>query len=309
MVNLARPELRQPELRRMLAAYLVAAEVESRLPTVRDLGDRFGASVGAVQGALTWLAQSGAVTIESRRGAGMVLKARSVGELWAAAQGEPLVIALPLPSNMRAQGLATGIKAAFAAEGVEAFLIFLRGSRHRLRALRSGRCHAVVMSALGAREACGPNETVLLELPPQTYAEAHRVYYVDRGAGRDRKLRVVIDRDSADLQRLSELEFEDQDVDWVPATYMQFIQLMQDGRADAAVWDIDETIGRLPADFLSRPLSPQVLDRLDYSNTRATVVMRREDDVTRAVIADCLRGFEVVDIQREVMAGRRVPEY
>jgi hypothetical protein len=309
MVNLARPELRQPELRRMLAAYLVGAQVESRLPTVRDLGDRFGASVGAVQGALTWLAQAGAVTIESRRGTGMVLKARSVGELWAAAQGEPLVIALPLPSNMRAQGLATGIKAAFAAEDVEAFLIFLRGSRHRLRALRSGRCHAVVMSALGAREACGPNETVWLELPPETYAEAHRVYYLDRGAGRDRRLRVVIDRDSADLQRLSELEFEDQDVEWVPATYMQFIQLMQDGRADAAVWDIDETIGRLPADFLSRPLSPRVLDRLDYSNTRATVVTRREDDVTRAVIADCLRGFEVVGIQREVMAGRRVPEY
>jgi hypothetical protein len=165
------------------------------------------------------------------------------------------------------------------------------------------------MSALGAREACGPNETVWLELPPETYAEAHRVYYLDRGAGRDRRLRVVIDRDSADLQRLSELEFEDQDVEWVPATYMQFIQLMQDGRADAAVWDIDETIGRLPADFLSRPLSPRVLDRLDYSNTRATVVTRREDDVTRAVIADCLRGFEVVGIQREVMAGRRVPEY
>lgn len=300
---------RQDELRALLATYLVGIEVPSGLPTVRELGQRFGASVGAVQGALSRLADSGAVAIESRRGSGMVLTGRSIGLLWSVARREPLVIALALPATMRMQGLATGMKVALESAGVDAFLIFLRGSRRRLRALHTGRCHAVVMSTLAASEACGPEETVVLQLPPRTYAEGHLVYEYQRPEGSAHRLRVAIDPESADLQKLTELEFANQDVEFVPVTYVTFVQLVRDDRVDTAVWDADESPGRLPDGIIGRPLSSRVRDVLGDSPTRATFVTRKDDQVTRAVIRDCLGDPSLVSIQQEVMAGLRVPEY
>lgn len=304
-----RAGLRQEELRALLAAYLLGTEVPSRLLTVRELRGRFGASVGAIHAALSRLEASGAVVIEGRRGSGMILTRRSIGDLWSAARGEPMVMALALPATLRLQGLATGLKIALQSAGMDAFLIFLRGSRRRLRALHTGRCHAVVMSTLAAREASRPEDTIALELPPGTWAGSHLVYEYQRPEASTRRLRVAIDPESADLQKLTNLEFANQDVDFVQVTYATFVQLVRDDRADAAVWDADESPGLLPAEVVSRPLSDRVRDQLGDSPTRATIVTRRDDEVTRAVIRECLANPFVVAIQQEVIAGRRVPEY
>ena len=65
-LGLRRGRLRNEELRALIAAYLVEAPLARRLPTVRELGHRFGASIGAVQQTLVGLEASGAVTVASR---------------------------------------------------------------------------------------------------------------------------------------------------------------------------------------------------------------------------------------------------
>ncbi|HEY7940422.1 MAG TPA: YhfZ family protein [Candidatus Limnocylindrales bacterium] len=309
-LGLRRERLRHEELRALIAAYLVEAPLAGRIATVRDLGARFGASIGAVQQSLAWLEAAGAVTVDSRRGQGTVLSSRSLGGLWSAARNEPLVIALPLPISRQIQGLATGIKAALAAAEIETYLTFSRGSRRRLQALQDGRCHAVVMSALGAAEACGPRDAIVFQFPAGTHASGHMVFERPRRMeGPSDRLRVALDRDSVDLQRMTELEFAGQPVEYVPGNYMQFGDLFQAGRVDAAIWDVDEAPPDLPSDVIHRPFSAAAQAVLADANTRSTVVARRDDTLAAAIFHQCLGDQRVLPVQQAVVAGKRLPEY
>jgi len=290
----------------------MAFEEGDRLPTVRDLAAQHGASLASVQTALARLEADGAVQITRRGRLGAYLEHRSLPELWSAADGAPLVVTLPLASNLRGQGLATGIKSVLTEAGMDTFLTFVRGSRNRLRALRDGRCHIVVMSGLAATIAADADLAVII-LPAQTFAEERRVFLhrpepPELGPP-DRRLRVVIDSESADLQRLAQLEFEHQDVEFVEAVYMQSIALLESGMADAAVWDLDETTRRLPPHVTSRALSPSVREAIGHRETCAAFVTRADDIPTRVIVEKCLRPERIVEIQRRVLAGELVPGY
>jgi len=191
-----------------------------------------------------------------------------------------------------------------------AYLTFSRGSRKRLQALEDARCHAVIMSALGAAEACRPQDSIAYEFPSGTHASGHMVFERPRPtADASAPLRVALDRDSVDLQLMTELEFRGRPVEFVAATYMQFGDLFRSGRVDAAVWDVDDVTGDLPADVIRRPFSPSAEAMLAGANTRSTVVVRRDDSLTAAIVHQCLAGDRVLDVQRAVVAGERLPEY
>lgn len=304
--------VRVDDLTRCLARDFMRLQEGERLPTVRMLAAEHGASLASIQAAMTRLEADGVVTIVRRGRLGAFLEQSSLPGLWAASDGAPLIVTLPLPSNLRGQGLATGIKAVLEGAGFDTFLTFVRGSSNRLRALREGRCHIVVMSGLAARIAADPS-LVSTDLPTRTFAEERRVFF-HRPEGperqsRDRPLRVVIDSESADLQRITELEFAGQPVDFVPAVYMQSVALIESGQADAAVWDLDETTRRLPPHVTSRPLSRHVREAIGDSETRASFVTRADDLPTRTIVEKCLAPGRIVEIQQRVLAGELVPGY
>jgi hypothetical protein len=304
--------VRVDDLTRALARDLMGLEDGARVPTVRALAARHGASLASIQTALVRLEADGAVSIVRRGRLGAHLGGHSLSGLWAAADGAPLIVTLPLPSNLRGQGLATGIKTVLTEAGLDTFLTFVRGSRNRLRALREGRCHIVIMSGLAAAIADDPGLSVT-SLPPQTFAEERRVFLhrpgPDEAGSTDRTLRVVLDSESADLQRLTELEFEGQEVEFVEAVYMQSIALLESGQADAAVWDLDETTRRLPPHVTSRPLSGHVREVIGSGETRAAIVTRIDDPPTQTIVERCLHPERIVEIQQRVLAGELVPGY
>jgi len=301
--------VRGAELRRQIARFLLDVDVGERLPTVRDLATANKASYGSVQAVLGRLEDDGVIVVVRRGWLGAYLESRSLLRLWEAAEGAPLIVALPLPSNLRGQGLATGIKTVLSDAGFDTFMTFIRGSRNRLRALRDGRCHVVVMSRFAARLECGPDEHVAAVLEPQTFAQERRVFFSEKTAPTDRPLRVVVDRDSADLQRLAELEFADQDVEFVPAIYMQFVGLIESGQADAAVWDLDETTARLSPRIRSRSLSERVRSEVQDDDTRAALVTRLGDAPATSVVKRFLGDSSIAQIQRSVVDGTLVPGY
>jgi hypothetical protein len=279
------------------------------MPTVRDLAMRFGASLGGTQAVLASLADEGVVLSHHRGRSGAVLEQRSIGKLWAAAREEPFVIALPLPSTRRIHALATAIKSVLAGAQVEAFLQFIRGSQQRLAALRSNRCHAIVMSALAAGSLTGSDEAIVLELNPGSYVKEHRVLVrADVMAGAADRLRVGVDSDSVDFVRLTELEFP------VRATtrtgsYMLLADLLNQGRIDALVWDSEEGFASPGAGVADRPLSAATLDTIGASNTIAAVVARAADTAVAHVVHAAMRAPGIVQIQEEVLDGRRTAEY
>ena len=305
--------VRVDDLTRYLARDFMRLEAGDRLPTVRALAAEHGASLASVQTALARLEAEGAVTIVRRGRLGAFLESRSLPGLWVSSDGAPLIMTMPLPSNLRGQGLATAVKLALEEAGLDTFLTFVRGSRNRLRALKEGRCHIVVMSGLAATIAEDPGLVADLAAGADvrrgaTRVRAPRPTPTSRRV-RDRPLRVVLDSESSDLQRLTELEFEGQDVEFVEAVYMQSVALIESGRADAAVWDLDETTRRLPPHVTSRPLSAHVREIIGDSETRVSFVTRADDPPSQIIVERCLKAERIVEIQQKVLAGELVPGY
>lgn len=295
------------ELRAVLARLLIAMPAGERLPTVRELAGTTGASVGSVQGVLAGLVEHGAVSIHRRGHLGAFLVEHDLGRLWQAAEGSPLVIALPLSNTVRIQGLATGLKAQLRAAGIETFSIFVAGSRRRLETLRRGGCHATVMSGLAARELCGEGEAGVLRLPPRSYVGEHRV--LERKHARRQPRRAVIDELSIDQQVLSRLEFAGRDIEPVPAAYMQFERLFETKAAEVAVWSVDEVSVRLRELVRMRPLSERTRAQIGDRDTCAQVVASRNAGTVGALLAGVLNADRLTATQREVMDGLVVPEY
>ncbi len=294
-----------PELARR---FLVAPEPPTRLPTVRVLAREHGSSIASIHAAMGRLEDAGAIQVATRGRLGAFLVGRSVGRLWAAAEKGPLVISLPLASSPRYEALATAIKQQLTRGGLEVFLIFVRGSRQRLQAVREGRCHLAAMSGFAAGELCGPGDIVVLELPAQTYNTGHRVFYSATPPD-PHPVRVIVDPYSADQQLLTALEFSGPGVELVPAMGAQITRLLEIGQADAAVWTIDEMQVRRPAGIFDRALRPEVLAAIGDRDTRAVFVGASVEAPTLRAVTALIDRAEVVRVQGDVMAGRVVPEY
>jgi hypothetical protein len=289
--------------------FLTVPEPPSRLATVRELAREHGSSLSSIHLVTGRLVEAGAVDIEMRGRQGAFLVGRNVGRLWGLSEnGRPLVVALPLAASLRYEGLATAVKQTLSSAGVEVFLVFVRGSRKRLQAVREGRCHLAVMSSFAAAELCGAEDSILVELPPLTYNTGHRVFYTAAGAERQPST-VIIDRDSADQQLLTTLEFKGADVRLLPAMGGQIARLLAEGHGDAAVWTVDEMRVRWPEGVMDRPLSVAVRDQIRDSDTRAVLVGRRADAAMLGAVTRYIDGAEVERIQTDVMNLRVVPEY
>lgn len=292
-----------------MAHDFLALKPGDHLRTVRSMAAGYGASLGGIQQALVRLNGDGAISLDRRHGRGADLLARSIGRLWEIAEGSPLVVSFPLPTTPRVQGLATAVKALLTADEVAAYLTFVRGARQRLDALRRRQCHLAVMSSLSAESILGDGEEVILELPAKSYVLEHRVFYVDRPGRDPAQERALIDPDSADFEILTRREFGPAS-QLVSATYMQFLRLVAEDRADAAVLDAaEEAVARFPPWIRSRPLSASVLDEIGERNKRAAFIARRGDESVRRVLEACLGPDALSRIQADVVNRDRLPEY
>jgi hypothetical protein len=291
-----------------LAGYLLGLREGEQLLSTRDLSEQFNASLGSISAATNGLEESGAVTINRRGRLGSFLEKRSPGLLWKVIENGPLVIALTLPSFPRCEGLATAIYTLLDQAGFETYLIFIRGSYNRIKALRNGRCHAIVLSQLSAEEICGPGEEIVLALPPQSFVTDHRVFFRRRKENSG-PLKVGIDYDSYDMQYLTELEFAGQEVEFHPMTFIQSDLHLAKSPVDAAISNLDH-LERLKSDEISsRPLSPRVQALIGDRDTSAALVIRTGAVAVRTAIGEVLIPERMLEIQQKVVEGLLVPRY
>jgi hypothetical protein len=296
------------ELDRRLAGYLIPIPIGSQLQSSRELAEAFGASLGSISAALNHLEKIGAVTINRRGRMGSFLEGKSTAALWSIAAEGPMVIALTLPSFPKCEGLATAIYSLLNNAGIETYLTFIRGSFNRIKALKSGLCHAVVISALTADALDGNEAETILRLPPQTFVTDHRVFFRS-SVQHDRPLIVGIDYDSYDIKYLTELEFADSDVQFQQMPFTQTDLNLERSSVDAAISNADH-LGRLMGkEFSSRPLSPKVQAIIGDRDTSAAVLVKGGDIATKAVLTEILRTDDILHIQQKVVEGLIVPRY
>lgn len=297
------------ELQVNLAKYLIQVEEGKRLPSIRRLAASTQMSIGSVSTALNGLQDMGAVVIQKRGHLGSVVSARSLGELWGLVEQGPFVIAMTLPMHLRFEGLATGLKKAFEAAGIEAYLIFIRGSRTRMKALKENRCHVAIMSGLAADEFCERDCEILLTLPPGSWISGYCVFQRAAGGISGKPLRVAVDPDSFDHKRLTELEFTGQAVEYRPASFVQFPRLLKNGDVDAILWTVDQEDSYLSDDILYRPLSTRTMESVGEKSISASFVARAGSESIRAVLAGTIQSDKILEIQNQVISGEMIPEY
>ena len=292
-----------------LAEYLLNLGVGEKLPSTREFTEALEASMGSISSSLNNLEQAGAVTLQRRGRLGTFLENKSLGVLWGIIEQGPLVIAQTLPSFKKCEGLATAIYSTLRNNGVEVYFNFIRGSINRMNALRSGQCHAAIMSELAADELLSPREEIILRLPPETFVTGHQVYYRGAREGSKQNLRVGIDNASFDVKYLTELEFKGQPVEFHQMSFVMIDSYMEDSAVDAAISDLDHKELQNSQTVTARPLSKMVRDQIGERNSCAAVVIRKDSNTTRVVLSEILDTGSIVDIQDQVVEGKLVPRY
>ena len=297
------------DLPRCLARDLLLIEEGAQSPSTRELAERYHASLGSVSAALNNLEEMGAVKLTRRGRLGAFVEQKSIGRLWRIIENGPLVVALTLPSYPKSEGLATALYSLLDSAGIETYLIFIRGSNNRLKALRMGRCHAAVTSVLAAEALCSPTEEILLRLPPQSFVTDHRVFYRRGCPAGGLPLQVGIDRDSFDIAYLTELEFAGQNVCYIPMPFVQADRNFEKSAVDAAISNLDHLQRGADERIASRPLSPAVQARIGERDTAAAIILRAGESAAQYLLGKLLQPAQILEIQQQVVDGLLVPRY
>lgn len=305
--NKGRKSIRDLQVR--LAEYLIQVKEGDQLPSIRQMAAFNHMSVGSVSTAMNALQEMGAVKIQNHGHQGSEVVGLSINRLWNLVEQGPLVISLTLPMHSHFEGLATGVKQSLEKAGFETYFIFIRGSRTRLKALHDNRCHVTLISGLATEDLCGPDQEILVQLPPGSWISDYGVYYRPSPLNHQNRTRVAVDRDSYDHRKLSELEFSGQEVEfhWVP--FIQIPRLLRSGDVDAAVWTVDQAETFLSPGIRVRPLSERVKAEVGAKSTSATFVGRKSSHTVRAVLQAAIDPAQVMEIQRKVISGEMIPEY
>jgi hypothetical protein len=300
--------IKREEINRRLAAYFLSLEPGINIDSVRDMASSMNVSIGLISESISRLEEMNAIEIDRRGQLGSFLVRQSVGKLWAAAINQPLVIAHTLPSNRRYEGLATALKKVFNDVGVETYFIFVRGSRTRLKALRENRCHIAIVSQFAAEGLRSKLEEIAATLLPGSFVKSHQVFF--RSAAKNiQPINVAIDPDSYDQMQLSNMEFKDESIDFLKITFMSIHHYLAENKVDMAIWTEEDMENQLGTTISKRPLSEKTIEIVDGRNTKAALVIRADDQATRALIQKVITAAEIKEIQQAVISGEIIPEY
>ncbi|MFD5033462.1 GntR family transcriptional regulator YhfZ [Streptomyces sp. NPDC058405] len=296
---------------RQLAVLLLNHEPDTRLPRVRDFAVELGVGNGTVQAALQLLEKAEAIETTARGHLGTFLVRSDRSILWRLSGLGTLLAAMPLPYSRRYEGLATGLRSAFEEAGAPFAITFMRGAGARTTALIEGKVDLVVLSRFAADRLVGEHPVELVaDLGPATYVGAHGLL-LRHGADLDTPgLRVAVDHASEDQRMLAERVFAGRgDIEWVEASYMQLPELLEQDRADATVWNLDEVQGRLGPGVDVRPLGDEVTRDLSLRNSSAAIIGRTEGAKALGAVRDSLDLSVITTVQTEVLRGERMPSY
>jgi len=292
-----------------LAEYLLQLNLGSQVSSIRELATKFDASVGTISHLLQELESFCAVKIDRRGHLGSYLESRSINVLWDIIEAGPMVIAFTIPSNLRFEGLATGIKAAIRSKGIEIYMIFIRGSSTRLKSLREGRCHAIVVSQLSADEECRKDEEIIISFPEGSWLRENRIFSRVGKLGKNQQLRVGVDPDSFDQNMITKLAFDERQVEFVKTNFSQLPRLLKNGHIDATTWNVEDERFSLLKDTVSNPLPKRVQEIVSGRDISAAIVTRKANKIVKIVLKEAIDIDALLEIQREVISGTYIPEY
>lgn len=292
--------------RESVARALLGTEAGEQIPTTTELAHHALVGNGTIQAALRSLEDEGIVKTTAHGKQGRRIASENLVGLWKATGRGPLTGILPLPQSREFAGLATALMSAADERGLPTQLLFRQGAAGRIDLLESERVDFIVTSAAASQNYRGRRGSIVLG--PHTYYRRDAVVVVTRrGEKPGPESRVAIDRKSGDHADLTLHEFPNSGL--VDTPYLYIPDSIIAGDVDVAIWHLTGTSPLLMAVGLSiHPLvrsTPE--DNPDLN--RASILWRAEDVAAARMIRETFVPRAIEEIQDEVIAGVRVPQF
>jgi len=292
-----------------IASELISLKKGDRLPIISDYQQRFEVSRGTIQNALNFLKEQGAIVCESRGQLGTFLIDVDYSILQTYAISAPVLGTMPLPYSMRYEGLATGLYAAFEAQDIRLNLAYIRGAKERIRLVSTGAYRFAIVSQFAALEAISQGEPVeiAVNFGKHTYLSQHVLVFADSEKVRvEDSMRIGIDYSSPDQYFLIKSLTSGMDVRLVEMPAHQQLFALRTGKVDAGVWNYDEIEdkGYNEFNFAFLDMTSTIFDM-----GTAVMLCKRDDSAMMAIVENNAIQSTVLEVQRQVLSGEKVPNY
>lgn len=289
-----------------LAQDLIGMELGDRMPTVEELSSRYEVARGTVQQAIARLREYGALVLEAHGHLGTNISSINYSKLMEICSAETLVGVMPLPYSKRYEGLASGIYSTLNDNtGVSVNLAFMGGSDRRLQSLMSGRYNFAVMSYGSAHHYLEQGHEIEIShtLAAHTYVNAHMLILRSDFKGEPR--RIGVDSSSFDQMSMTTEYFGNRQIELVPHNYSHIIDNIKNRTIDATIWSLEEAILG-DSELCYHPIAGA--DTIEQ-NTKASIVVRRDDIITKNFLKRFFHADRVQEIQLAVQKSEKLPNY
>lgn len=294
-----------------LGREFISLKTGDRIEPIGNYSEKFGLGRGTIQSALRFLEEMGAVKLEPKGHLGTFIKSIDYRKLWDVAGLGSITGAMPLPYSKRYEGLATGIYKAFEKANIPFNMAYMRGGYKRLEGLEHMKYDFIIMSKLAAEISIssGYDIEILLDFGDYSYVQDHKVLFANPGYNEITDgMKVALDKSSPDHFILTTSECEGKKVDYVELTYNQILKSLQDGKVDAAIWNIDEIIDRNIKISYCDLKSPKAIN-IKADDTRAVLVVKKSNWGISGILRNIISKEDVCDIQKKVLIGEILPTY
>ncbi|MGD6960877.1 GntR family transcriptional regulator YhfZ [Fictibacillus phosphorivorans] len=291
-----------------IAEELLFVDVNERIPKIGELADKYQVGRGTIQTALKNLESVSCIKLDSRGHLGTFLRAKDISCLLKYAGTSRIIGVMPLPYSKKYEGLASGFNSEFEKLDLNLNIAFMRGAKLRLEGVKEGRYDFALVSKYSALEAIKENKEleIVLRFGTGTYVSKHAVIFADVNNKEVKSgMKIGIDSFSTDQKTLTMAETKDLDVDYVDLNYMHLLQHLKAKSIDAAIWNTDEIDLEM---YHTSPLSSTLAKKEELQITEAVCVIRKNNKKLEYML-NLISINQVIETQRKVEEGKRIPKY
>lgn len=290
-----------------LAEELLFVGLDTRIPRIEELSNKYGVGRGTIQNVLKKMEESHCIALESRGHLGTFLRNKNVDLLLQCCGVRSIIGVMPLPYSRKYEGLATAMHTSFEKIGIPLHCAFMRGATVRLNNVIDGRYDFALVSKYAALSAMSKSDDLVIvkEFGADSYVSRHALIFAEETSGIQDGMKIGIDNYSIDQQVLTNLEVKGKNVEFINLNYMHLLNHLKAKSIDAMVWNVDEI--DVSSFYLQELSSKEALD-MDKEMSQAVCVINKNNPKMEFMFNQ-ISTDDVMEIQKQVELGMLIPKY
>lgn len=292
-----------------LASDLLQKKKGDRVPSVTDYQTKYEVARGTIQNALSFLKDREAIKVKSHGHLGTFIEEINYSILQEYALSDTILGTMTLPYSRLYEGLATGIYDVFKENNIKLNLAYIRGSKERVRSIVNKTYRFAVISKFAAEQAISTGEPIEISLDfgSRSYLSKHVLLFRDKNQNQiEKNMKIAIDYSSIDQQLLTKSIIKDEQVEYVEMQGHQIISALQNGQIDAGIWNYDEIRDKNHQGLHHVLLEDSQMER-DMSTS--VIITHVDDSSMNAFFQKSVNKEKILSIQKDVCAGKIIPQY